>query len=260
MKALSVLIFLSIFSSAVFSAMHKDEVSYRHGDTQLKGYIFWDDAFSDERPAVMVFHEWWGLNDYALLRAEMLAESGYVAFAADMYGDARVTRHAKDAKGWMTQITGNKDIWQQRAQLGLDQLLSHHKVDKTRTAAIGYCFGGSTVMQLAYSGVEIGGVISVHGSLPPATPQQAKNIKTKVLILHGAADKFIPKDRVAKFTDALSAENVDWEMDVYSGAKHAFSNPYADGYGIEGLGYNESAEQRSWARTRSFLDGLFSED
>lgn len=260
MKSLSLLLFLSLFSSAIFAAMHKDEVAYKHGDTQLKGYVFWDDAFSDERPAVVVFHEWWGLNDYALLRAEMLAESGYVAFAADMYGDSRKTRRAKDAKKWMTQVIGKVDLWQQRANTAFEQLLAHSKVDKTRTAAIGYSFGGSTVMQLAYSGVEIGGVVSVYGSMPVASSEQAKNIKTKVLILHGALDTFIAKDRVQKFTEALSAEQVNWEMDVYGGAKHGFANPYADGYGIDGLEYNEIAEQRSWARTRSFLDGLFSED
>jgi dienelactone hydrolase len=258
MKKIYLLILFCLFTTTSFGAMHKEEVAYQHGDTQLKGYIFWDDAFEGKRPSVMVFHEWWGLNDYALLRAEMLAESGYVAFAADMYGDSRNTRHAEDAQGWMKQITGNIDVWRERAVIAYKQLIKNENVDSSKTAAIGFCFGGATVMQLAYAGTDLGGVISVHGSLPPATPEQVKNIKARVLVLHGGSDGFVPRESVDQFIDALSDAGVDWEMDVYGGARHAFSNPYADGYGIDGIEFNEEAEKRAWARSLTFLEELFS--
>lgn len=260
MKMITLLMALSLLSIPAYSAMHKEEITYQHGDTRLKGYLFWDDAFEGKRPAIMVVHEWWGLNDYALLRAEMLAESGYVAFAADMYGDGKITRHAKDAQGWMQQITGNIELWRERALLGLKQLLSHENVDTGKTAAIGFCFGGATVMQMAYTGAELDGVISVHGSLPPATPEQAQAVKASALILHGGSDGFIPQERVTQFSTALNDAGVDWEMITYGGAKHAFSNPYADGYGIDGLAYHENAERRAWARTLLFLEDLFSDD
>ncbi len=257
MKNIYTLLFLVLLSQPSNAAMNKEEVVYRHDGAELRGYLVWDDAFEGKRPAVLVFHEWWGLNDYALLRAEMLAESGYVAFAADMYGEARQTRHAENAKGWMQQITGNIDSWRARAQLAMQQLQQHDKVDKSRIAGIGYCFGGATVMQLAYTGADIKGVVSVHGSLPPATADQAEGMQARVLVLHGGSDNFIAKDTVEKFSSALDSADVDWEMVTYGGAVHSFSNPYADGYGIKGVAYNEKAEQRSWQRTLSFFEDLF---
>jgi dienelactone hydrolase len=257
MEKMTLLVLLSLLITPAYSEMHKEKITYSHQDTQLTGYLFWDDAFAGERPGIMVFHEWWGLNDYALLRAEMLAESGYVAFAADMYGNDKVTRHAGDAKGWMLQITNNIDVWQQRAKLGLAQLKAHAKVDMNSIAVIGYCFGGATAMQLAYSGADLDAVISVHGSLPPASASQAEAIQSRVLVLHGGSDNFIPKQRIKKFITALDEANVDWEMDIYGGARHSFSNPYADGYGIDGVEFNELAEQRSWNRGLAFLKEVF---
>ena len=190
----------------------------------------------------------------------MLAEAGYVAFAADMYGGARITRHAEDAKSWMTQITSNIDNWQRRALIGLEQLIKNPKVDRNRLAAIGYCFGGATVMQMAYAGAELKGVASFHGSLPPATKEQAEKIKSKVLIAHGDSDSFVPGERIEKFKKALSDTSVTWEMDIYGGAVHGFTNPYADGYGVDGLAYHEIADRSSWLRLLSFLEEIFSEE
>lgn len=260
MKIIITGVLLFLMSASVMARMHKEVVEYKDGDTSLKGFLFWEDSFEGKRPGVLVVHEWWGLNDYALLRAEMLAENGYVAFAADMYGEGRITRHAEDAKGWMKQITGNVDDWQRRAVLGLKQLTAHDKVDTEKTAAIGYCFGGATVMQLAYTGAEVDAVVSFHGSLPPASAEQAAKVKAKVLLAHGAADGFIPKERVAAFSKALSDAGVDWEMDIYGGAVHGFTNPYADGYGVKGVAYNESADRRSWQRLLNFFESLFEEE
>jgi len=243
-----------------YAKMHKEEVIYKDGDTQLKGYLFWEDSFDGTRPGIMVVHEWWGLNDYALLRAEMLAETGYVAFAADMYGDAKNTMHAKDAKAWMTQITSNIDNLTRRAKLGIDILKKQDNVDQEKIAAIGYCFGGAAVMQLAYTGLDIKAVGSFHGSLPVATDEQAKKIKAKVYVAHGASDPMIPKERVVKFNEVLNKNGVDWEMNIYGGAKHAFTNPYADGYGLKALGYSPNADRRSWLRLLGFLDAIFHDE
>jgi dienelactone hydrolase len=254
---LGIFILLSGSASAV---MHKEEVSYADGDVELKGYLFWDDAFSGKRPGILVAHEWWGLNDYAKLRAEMLAEMGYVAFAADMYGGGKMTRHADEAKGWMKQITASVDDWQRRANLALEQLRSNPNVEPEKLAAIGYCFGGATVMQLAYAGADLDGVVSFHGSMPPATPQEAARVKARVLVAHGDEDSFVPPERIGAFKKALSGAGVDWEMNIYAGARHGFTNPYANGYGMDGLAYNENADRRSWLRMLAFFEELFEED
>ncbi len=259
MKAWQIGLLILLFSGTSLAVMHKEEITYKDGDVALTGYLFWDDAFSGKRPGILVAHEWWGLNDYSKLRAEMLAETGYIAFAADMYGDGRATRHADEAKGWMQQITSNLDVWQRRAVLALDQLKAHPNVESSKLAAIGYCFGGATVMQMAYLGADLDGVVSFHGSLPPATPEQAANIKARVLIAHGDADGFVPPERIAAFKKALSESGVDWEMDIYAGAKHGFTNPYADGYGMSGLAYQEEADRRSWLRMLAFFEELFEE-
>lgn len=260
MKAWQVGILMLLTGGSASAVMQQEAVNYRDGDVELKGYMYWDDAFSGKRPGVLVAHEWWGLNDYAKLRAEMLAETGYVAFAADMYGDARSTRKPEEAEGWMQELASDVALWQRRANLALEQLKNHAKVDNEKLAAIGYSFGGATVMQMAYSGADLDGAMSVYGSLPPATPEQAAKVKASVLIAHGDADSFVPVDRIEAFKKALSDANVDWEMDIYAGAKHGFTNPYADGYGLDGLGYQEEADRRSWLRMLAFLEELFEEE
>jgi len=259
MKVWRIGLWLFLLSGSAFAVMQQEEISYKDGDVELKGRLFWDDAFSGKRPGVLVVHEWWGLNDYARLRAEMLAEMGYVALAADMYGDGRNTRRADEAREWMTQVTADTDLWQRRANLALEQLKSHPNVESTKLAAIGYSFGGATVMQLAYSGTDLDGVVSFYGSLPPATAEQAARVKARVLVAHGDADNFIPAERVQAFKKALSAADVDWEMDIYGGARHGFTNPYADGYGMDGLAYQEHADRRSWLRMLAFFEELFEE-
>jgi len=245
--------------TGVEAAVVTKDISYRSGDTVMKGMIAYDDASSEQRPGVLVVHEWWGLNDYAKTRARMLAEEGYVAFAADMYGPDKVTTHAEDASGWMKQITANQQAWQKRALAGLEQLKMHSLVDQSKLASIGYCFGGATVMQMAYAGADLDGVVSFHGSLPPASPEQAASIKSRVLIAHGDIDPFIPAERITQFKKALNDAKVDWEMDVYGGAKHGFTNPGADKVGMDALAYNKSADMRSWARMKAFFDEIFAD-
>ena len=248
---------LLCFTRTAAAEVQLKQIDYQDGGEKLKGFIAWDDSIKGKRPGVLVVHEWWGLNDYAKRRARMLAEQGYVAFAADMYGDGKVTTHADNAKGWMTQITANEAAWQKRAQLGLDQLKASKLVDDSKLAAIGYCFGGATVMKLAYAGTDIDGVVSFHGALPPATPEQAASIKSRVLIAHGDADPFVPAERITAFKKALSDAGVDWEMDIYSGARHGFANPGAGDFGMDAIAYNENADLRSWQKMKNFFAEIF---
>jgi dienelactone hydrolase len=242
---------------AATAEIRTDPVQYKDGDQVLNGFLVYDDAATGKRPGILVVHEWWGLNDYAKHRAEMLAKLGYVAFAADMYGDHKVTTHAADAKGWMMQIAQNQAAWQRRALAGLEALKSSDRVDPKHLAAIGYCFGGATVMQLAYAGTDLDGVVSFHGSMPVATPEEQKKIRTSILVAHGDKDPFVTPEHVAQFKDALAASSADWEMAIYAGAKHGFTNPDAGSYGLDGIAYNKEADLRSWALMKDFLAEVF---
>ncbi len=257
MKALFPLFFLFMAALPAQAAVHSKAIEYQDGETTLKGYLYWDDRFEKARPGVLVVHEWWGLNSYARMRARMLAESGYVAFAPDMYGDDKITEHAKEAKAWMQQITANTEAWQKRAQLGLEQLKAQSQVDGENLAAIGYCFGGATVMQMAYAGMDVKGVASFHGSLPAATEEQQKNIKAKILVAHGEDDSFVPAEKIDAFKTALKQAGADWEMNIYGGARHSFTVPDAERKGIDNLKYDPKADQRSWARLQGFLIEVF---
>ena len=198
----------------------------------------------------------WGLNDYAKSRAEQLAAEGYVAFALDMYGDNKVTTHPDQASEWMTQITSNLDAWTLRAQLGLEVLQSQEQVAAGKTAAIGYCFGASTVLQVAYAGADLDAVVSYHGSLPPA-PEAVTSVGPRVLVAHGRDDAFVPAERIVAFQESLDRTGADWEMTVYSGTRHSYINPGAGDYGIDNLAYNETADQRSWAAMLRLFGEVF---
>ena len=234
-------------------------VQYKDGEVALEGHLAWDDAIEGKRPAVLVVHEWWGLNAYAQGRAEHLAKLGYVAFALDMYGKGKVTEHPQEAGEWAGMIRKNVSAWQKRALAGLDILKRHDMVDQGRLAAIGYCFGGATVCQLAYSGAALKGVVSFHGSLPVPAPEQSHKIAAKLLICHGAADSFVPATQITKFQDALEEAEADWQMIHYSGARHSFTNQGADKRGINGLRYDKQADMRSWQHMKMFFAEIFAD-
>ena len=243
-RTLGLAVALGLFAAASADAEVKTRsIAYKDGDTMLTGVLAWDDAGTGKRPGVLVIHEWWGLNDYAKGRAEQLAKAGYVAFALDMYGDNKVTTHGKQAGEWMTQITSNIDLWKRRAGLGLDVLKNQQAVDGGKLAAIGYCFGGATVMQM-------------HGSLPPA-PESVTSLAPRGLGAHGRDDKFIPAERIVAFQAGLDRINADWEMTIYSGTRHGFTNPGAGAYGIDNLAYNETADRRSWNAMMKLFDEVF---
>jgi dienelactone hydrolase len=239
------------------AAVQSKAVTYDDHGTRLTGHLYWDDANAGKRPGIVVYHEWWGLNDYAKKRARMLAELGYVAFAADMYGDDKVTETPDQARQWMQQVTVDVDLWRERANLGLAQLKASDIVDTQKLAAIGYCFGGGTVLQMAYGGADLKGVVSFHGSLP-AAPEEAKGrITPKILALHGQADAMIPPEVVQNFEAKATAAEANWELVSYGGVRHGFTNPDAGKAGIANLKYDAQADARSWARMQDFFAEIF---
>ncbi len=234
-------------------------VGYEDDGVPLTGYLYWDDALEGERPGILVIHEWWGLNDYAKQRARMLAELGYVAFAADMYGNEQVTDQPAQAREWMQEITVDPERWRQRAGAGLTQLKAVDEVNTAQLAAIGYCFGGGTVLQMAYGGADLAGIVSFHGSLPAAPEESVGKIASKILILHGQADSFTDPKVVSNFQNKLDEAGANWEMVIYGGVRHGFTNPDVGDYGIDNLQYDAQADARSWHRMQDFFRERFAE-
>jgi len=231
-------------------------IAYEQGGQKLEGYLAYDDAKSGARPGVLVVPEWWGLNDYVKSRARQLAEMGYVAFAADMYGDAKVTRDPKQAQEWSSAV-GNGGLMAPRSKAALEVLKEQPQTDKSKLAAIGFCFGGSTVLQLAYSGEPLAATVTFHGGLMAPKEDQLSQIKSPILILHGAEDGFVKPETIDQVRTSLDKAKVDWYMVTYANAVHAFSNPDANSFKIPGIGYNEKAARRSWAEMQDFFKEQF---
>jgi dienelactone hydrolase len=246
---------LLVVAGVVRAEVKTKTVEYKAGDVQCKGFLAWDDAIKGTRPGVLVVHEFWGLNDYARKRAEQLAKLGYVAFAADMYGAGQVTKHPKEAAKMAGMVRKNEKEWVARALAGLKVLRDNKMVDPDRVAAIGYCFGGSTVLQLAYHAAPVKAVVSFHGALPVPTEEQAKDIKAhkiKILICHGGADKFIPEKTVNEVRDALEKAGVNAQIVTYPNATHSFTVPTAAESGL-GTRYDPEADRRSWQEMQTLF-------
>jgi dienelactone hydrolase len=232
-------------------------VDYQQGGQALQGWLVYDDAIKDPRPGIVVFPEWWGLTDYPKHRAEQLAKLGYVAFAADMYGKGIVTDDADEAGKLDHKVMSDNDLLRARAAAAMDQLKSNPRVDGKKIAAIGYCFGGTVALELARSGADLAGVVSFHGGLETPKPDDAKNIKGKILVCTGGDDAFIPPKQVAAFEDEMRKAGVNWQVIVYGGAHHAFTNPDADKHHIPNIAYDAQADQRSWVAMTAFFDEIF---
>lgn len=236
------------------------EIPYTAADgTRLVGYHAWDDAISGPRPGVIVVHEWWGLNDYAKRRARDLAALGYSALAVDMYGDGRNTQHPDDAKAFMNAALADPAIPKARFQAGLDLLKAQPQTDPARLAAIGYCFGGKVVLDMARQGLPLAAVVSFHGALVTATPATSGSVKAKVLVEHGGADSFITAEQIAAFKAEMDQAGADYRFVELPGAKHGFSNPDADahkGHGLD-LGYQKEADERSWVDMQGLFKDVF---
>lgn len=259
-RVLGLLFFSSLLISVEVSAHPRGRlVEYSEGGRTLEGYLTFDPAkVKKNTPAVIVVHEWTGLNDYAKQRADQLAEMGYIAFAADIYGKG--VRPAREEAGKISGLYKNdRALFRRRVNAALDYLRMVKHVDDAKIAAIGYCFGGTGVLELARSGADVAGVVSFHGSLDSPTPEDAKNIKAKVLVLHGADDPGVPPAQVNAFMDEMRAADVDWQFHAYSNAVHAFTNRSAGNDNSKGAAYNELADKRSWEEMKLFLKEIFAE-
>jgi dienelactone hydrolase len=241
-------------------AVKSEKVPYKDGPTALEGYLAYPANATGPRPLVLVVHEWWGLNDYAKGRARQLAELGYVAFAVDMYGKGVLATDAAGAGKLAGQFKSDRPMARRRIIAALDAVRTNPRVDGQRVAAIGYCFGGTVVLELARSGADVRGVVSFHGGLDtpmPIAPADGRTIKAKVLVCTGADDKAAPTSQIADFEDEMRRAKVDYEINIYGGAVHAFTNPASGGDPTRNVAYNAAADRRSWRAMRNFLNEIF---
>ena len=248
------ILLLSVGASA---AIKTETIEYKEGETTLEGVLIYDDSFMNKRPGILIAHQWKGLTDYEKKRGEMLAKLGYVAFAADIYGKGTRPKDVAEAGQFSTKYKSDRDLLRRRVKAGFEQLKKNRFVDAEKTAAIGYCFGGTTVLELARSGADIDGVVSFHGALNTPSPQDAKNIKGKVLALHGADDPFVPAAEEQAFEEEMRNAKVDWQLVAYGNAVHSFTDWNAGNDNSKGAAYNEKADKRSWEDMKDFFGELF---
>jgi dienelactone hydrolase len=253
-------LFALLIAPATQAAVKGEEVSYQAGNTTLKGYLAYDDAVQGKRPGVLVVHEWWGHNEYARERARMLAGLGYTALALDMYGDGHQAHHPDEAGKFSGEVRKNLAMAKQRFDAAAGVLKKHPTVDSSNIAAIGYCFGGAIVLEMARQGEPLKGVVSFHGSLNTDQPARAGQVKARVLVAHGAADPFVPAAQVEAFRQEMDAAKVNYRFIAYPGAKHGFTSKEADENGRKfnlPLAYNAEADQKSWAEMQAFFKEIF---
>jgi len=232
-------------------------VEYKQGDATLEGALVHDPAIPGQRPGVLVVHQWKGLGDYEKKRAEMLARLGYNVFCVDIYGKGIRPDNPKDAAVEAGKYKSNRPLLRTRVNAGLEVLRKHELTDPKRIAAIGYCFGGTTVIELARSGADIAGVVSFHGALDSPSPADGKNVRCKVLALHGADDPFVPAQDVVAFEEEMRQARVDWQLVQYGGAVHSFTDWAAGNDNSKGAAYNEQADRRSWEAMKAFFVEIF---
>jgi dienelactone hydrolase len=264
MKLLITALALALSAMTAPAAIVTRAVDYEHNGVKLQGFLAYDDAktAAGKLPGVLVVHEWWGLSDYTRNRSVMLAKLGYVAFALDMYGKGVLAKTPQEATEYHNPFVG-KPLMAERAQVGLDQLLATGLVDPAKVAAIGYCFGGSTVQALAYAGAPLAGIVSFHGGLIPATAEVAARNKAKILICHGALDPSMKREQIDAYLKSLDEGKFDYQFVQYAGAYHAFTNPDSDATAakfpaMKGfIAYSPSADHRSWEDMQVFFDEIF---
>jgi len=255
------LLLLVIFAAGpVLAAVQGKEITYRAGETSMKGYLATDPTIAGKRPGILVVHEWWGHNAYARKRADMLAELGYTALAVDMYGDGKTADHPKDAGAFASEVKKNLPEARARFEAALALLKQQPSVAGDKIAAIGYCFGGGIVLEMAREGVDLDAVASFHGSLASDHRAEPGVIKARILVANGAADKFIKPEDIAGLTEELARSGVAFDFLNLPGAVHSFTNPDSDMLGKKfslPLGYNQAADKKSWKAMKAMFAEVF---
>jgi dienelactone hydrolase len=261
----SVVIILMMATSISLNAQNNsasikgEEVTYSDGTTVLKGYVAYNENQKGKRPAIIVVPEWWGCSEYVRMRARKLAELGYIAIAADMYGDGKIATNPGEAQAFAGPFYKDPALGKSRVEAAVKKISSYAQADVNKLAAIGYCFGGSMVLNAAKLGMNFKGVVSFHGGLAgvPASPGMTKG---KILVCHGGADKFISDSDIKNFKDNLDAVKVPYTFNTYAGATHAFSNSDATATGKKfsmPIEYNEAADKQSWNDMKQFFTLIF---
>jgi len=256
-----ILVFILISSvTTVHAAIKTEIIEYKVDGVLMKGFMAFDDTVKGQRPGILVVHEWWGHNAYAKDRAKMLAKLGYTAFALDMYGNGKQAAHPKDASKFSGQVMAKLDTAEARFNKALSILQQHETTNSKKIAAIGYCFGGSIVLEMARRGVDLDAVVSFHGSLKIITTPKPGVIKTKTLVLNGKQDPFVKQQQIDNFKKVMTKAKISYEFVNYKGAKHSFTNPGATAIGKKfglPLEYNEAADKKSWTKMQQLLNSTF---
>jgi len=254
------LLALMSLTVSAFAEVKTETVVYQDGDVKLEGFLAYDSdlvAEADTKvPGVLVVHQWMGLTDYEKRRCRELAALGYVAFALDIYGQGIRPDNAGEAGKLATVYKKDRTLYRQRLNLGLEQLKSRPYVASDHCGAIGYCFGGTGVLELVRSGADVEGVVSFHGGLDSPSPEDGKNIKAEILVCHGEDDPFVPAADIAAFKDELEKADVKYEMIVYPNAVHSFTQPMAGDDNSKGAAYNAEADKKSFTSMKAFFKRL----
>ena len=238
--------------------MQTQDIDYRDEAVNLRGYLAFDEKAAGRRPGVLVFHEGLGLGDFAMARARMLAELGYVALAADMFGDRRQARNLQEVANLVGSLRNQPETLRARGRAALATLAALPQVDTNRIGAIGFCFGGSVVLELARDGADLRAIVSFHGVLATKLPAVSGRVKASVLVCTGADDPLAPREQVKALEDEMRAADVrDWQIISYGNTLHGFTNPAADGSMMRTALYSAQADRRSWASMRSLFEEVF---
>jgi dienelactone hydrolase len=234
-----------------------ESIDYEHNGVKFTGTIAYDNASEGKKPGILVVHDWMGHGPFSIGKAKDLAKLGYVGFAIDMYGTGVKPKNVQEASKLAGTIKSDRQLMRGRAQAALDVLKKHPRVDASKTAAIGFCFGGTTALELARSGTDISGVVSFHGGLETSTPATANIVKAKILALHGADDPFVPVKEVNDFQKEMQSAKCNWELVAYGNAVHSFTNQAAGTDNSKGAAFNAQANARSWDAMKRFFAELW---
>lgn len=257
MKIFALLLALVLVPSLRAAKLESKMIVYGSGSQKFEGYLVAPAKVKLGSPGILMVHNWMGLTDETKRQASRFADLGYVVFAADIYGKGVRAHDVKEAGTLATQYKTDRKLYRERLNLALEQLKKDPRVNSSKIAAVGYCFGGTGVIELARSGADLVGVVSFHGGLDSPTPADGKNIKAKILAHHGAIDPYVSAKDVAAFEDELQAAHVDYELIKYSGTVHSFTDKSAGDDITKGAAYNASSDRRSFAATQSFLKEIF---
>jgi dienelactone hydrolase len=237
--------------------MKTEDLTYQDGQLEMSGFVAYDETIAGTRPGILVVHEGTGFSAHVTERAKRLADLGYVAFAADMFGGRRQASKREEVMALIGELRNNPPKLRTRARTALAALAALPQVDATKLGGIGFCFGGTTVLELARDGADLRGVVSFHGNLETTAPAVAGEVKANILVCTGADDPMIPPAQVQAFDDEMRKAGANYEILVYPGAVHSFTNPQADGSVAPGLRYHAEADHQSWDAMNAFFGDLF---